>query len=309
MSSRIKTSFTWRATADEVTDGVDLSGRRAIVTGGASGIGLETTRTLARLGAEVTVAVRNPSIAEGVIADVRAQTEGNIRIAPLELTIKGSIDAFVADWAGPLHLLINNAGVMAIPDLSRSAEGWEAQLATNYLGHFRLSHGLHQSLAAADGARIVGVSSSAHLFSPVVFDDLSFRFRPYSPQQAYAQSKTAVNLFAVAASTHWLDDGIVVNTVNPGAIPTPLQRHVGGALATPVNLQKSPAQGAATTLLVATNALYDGVRGRYFNDNQEATVVDERPDDIGDLVNSVARYSLDPDNAARLWDLTLPFLV
>lgn len=305
---KITTPFTAESTADEVSEGVDLTGRRAIVTGGASGIGIETTRTLARLGAQVTVAVRNLAAAEETVAEVRASTNGDIRIAPLELLDAASVRAFADAWDGPVHLLVNNAGVMAIQERTLSPEGWEAQLATNYLGHFRLTVGLHDALAEAHGARVVALSSSAHLFSPVVFDDLDFRFRPYDPTQAYAQAKTAVNLFAVEATRRWADDGITINAVNPGAISTPLQRHVGGKLATPVELQKTPEQGASTTVLVATSPVLDGLGGRYFNDNQEATVVDYRPGDFASLVGGVAKYSLDPDNAERLWNLTLPLI-
>jgi NAD(P)-dependent dehydrogenase (short-subunit alcohol dehydrogenase family) len=147
----------------------------------------------------------------------------------------------------------------------------------------------------------VSVSSSAHLFSPVVFDDIDFDFRPYDPLLAYGQSKTAVILFGVAASARWADDGITVNSLDPGAIATPLQRHVGGRLSTPVELQKTPEQGASTTLLLATSPLLEGVGGRYFNDNQEAVPVDRRPSDIRDVVRSVARYALDADGAERLW--------
>ncbi len=309
---RITTPFTAKSTADEVSEGIDLTGKRAIVTGGASGIGLETTRTLARLGADVTVAVRSTTPAKEALAEVRDSTGARITVAELELTDAASIRHFVRAWAGPLHLLINNAGVMAIQDRTLTPKGWETQLATNYLGHFRLTHGLRDALAeGADNAgsgRVVSLSSSAHLFSPVVFDDLDFRFRPYDPQQAYAQSKTAVNLFAVEASKRWADDGITVNAVNPGAIATPLQRHVDGKLATPVELQKSPKQGASTTVLVATTPLLNGIGGRYFNDNQEGILVDHRPAAIADLVNAVAPYSVDEANAERLWELSLPLL-
>jgi NAD(P)-dependent dehydrogenase (short-subunit alcohol dehydrogenase family) len=305
---RISTLFTAKSTAHEVSEGVDLSGKRAIVTGGASGIGLETTRTLARLGAEVTVAARNVAAAEKAIAPLRAATEHDVRVAPLELTDAASVRAFTDAWNGPLHLLVNNAGVMAIQERALSPDGWETQLATNYLGHFRLTYALHDALARADGARVVALSSSAHLSSPVVFDDLDFRFRPYDPRQAYAQSKTAVNLFAVEATRRWANDGITVNAVNPGAIATPLQRHVGGKLVTPAELQKSPEQGASTTLLVATASVLDGIGGRYFNDNQEATVVDYRPATFAELVGGVATYSLDEGNADRLWNLTTPML-
>jgi NAD(P)-dependent dehydrogenase (short-subunit alcohol dehydrogenase family) len=302
MSDRIRTPFTARSTADEVSEGVDLSGRRAIVTGGASGIGVETSMTLARRGASVTLAVRDVEAGRRVAAEITARTgEERVDVRPLELTDLASVRSFVDGWDEPLDLLINNAGVMAIQERTVSGAGWEAQLATNFLGHLALTHGLHRSLARADGARVVSVSSSAHLFSPVVFDDLAFRFRPYDPLQAYGQSKTAVILFAVAASSRWADDGITVNTLNPGAIATPLQRHVGGRLATPVELQKTPAQGAATTVLLATSPQLSGIGGRYFNDNQEAAPVDERPGDLAELVGSVARYALDRDNADRLW--------
>jgi NAD(P)-dependent dehydrogenase (short-subunit alcohol dehydrogenase family) len=302
MSDRIITPFTATSTADEVSEGVDLTGQRAIVTGGASGIGIETSRTLARRGAAVTLAVRNVEAGRKVAAEITAETgNASIDVRPLELTELGSVRSFVNGWDEPLHLLVNNAGVMAIQERTANGAGWEAQFATNFLGHFALTQGLHRSLAAARGARVVSVSSSGHLFSPVVFDDVNFRFRPYDPLLAYGQSKTAVILFGVAASARWADDGITVNTLNPGAIATPLQRHVGGRLATPVDLQKSPAQGAATTLLLATSPQLKGVGGRYFNDNQEAAPVEERPSDVAELVNSVAWYALDRDNADRLW--------
>jgi NAD(P)-dependent dehydrogenase (short-subunit alcohol dehydrogenase family) len=302
---RITTSYHADATAEQVSEGVDLSGKRAVVTGGASGIGIETARTLARRGAAVTLAVRDTVAGKEVAERIAADT-GNDRVdvRPLELTDRASIAAFVAGWTEPLHLLINNAGVMAIQQRRLDPYGWEAQFATNHLGHFALTVGLHRALAAAGAARVVSLSSSGHLFSPVVFDDINFRFRPYDPTLAYGQSKTAVNLFAVAATARWADDGITVNAVNPGAIATPLQRHVGGKLATPPDLQKTPEQGASTTLLVATSPLLEGIGGRYFNDNQEATVTDHRPAAIAELVASVANYSIDPANADRLWALS-----
>lgn len=209
--------------------------------------------------------------------------------------------AFVDAWDEPLDLLVNNAGVMAIQELTLVENTWERQFATNFLGHFALTTGLHDALRLADGARVVSVASSAHLFSPIVFDDIDFRFRPYDPLQAYGQSKTAVVLFGVAATSRWADDGITVNSVNPGAIATSLQRHVGGTLATPIELQKTPAQGASTSVMVATSGQLDGIGGRYFNDNREAIAVDHRPTDITELANSVASYALDLDVAERLW--------
>ncbi|GAA3553028.1 SDR family NAD(P)-dependent oxidoreductase [Microlunatus spumicola] len=309
MSDRITTPFTSRSTADEVSEGVDLTGKHAVVTGGASGIGVETAATLARRGAAVTLGVRDVRSGRKVAADLSATTGATVEVRPLELTDLASVRAFAEGWDRPLDLLVNNAGVMAVPDRTLTDAGWEAQLATNFLGHLALTVGLHRALARAGGARVVSVSSSGHLFSPVVFDDLGFRFRPYDPVQAYGQSKTAVILFGVAASSRWADDGITVNTLNPGAIATSLQRHVGGRLATPVELQKTPAQGAATTVLLATSPLLEGVGGRYFNDNQEAVRVDERPSDVEELVRSVAAYALDPDNAERLWRIGTAALV
>jgi NAD(P)-dependent dehydrogenase (short-subunit alcohol dehydrogenase family) len=304
MPTRITTPFDARSTAEEVSAGVDLTGRRAIVTGGASGIGIATTTALARLGASITIAVRNTDVGRDVAERITADT-GNDRIdvRELELTDPTSVRRFVEHWNERLHLLINNAGVMAIQERSL-AQTWEAQFATNHLGHFALATGLHDALASAGGARVVSVSSSAHLFSPVVFDDINFAFRPYDPRLAYGQSKTAVILFGVGAARRWANDGITVNTLNPGAIATPLQRHVGGALATPEDQQKSAEQGASTTLLLATSPLLDGVSGRYFNDNQEAEVTDHRPDDLTIFSTRVANYALDEDNADRLWRIS-----
>ena len=203
----ITTPFGAQSTAAEVVAGIDLSGRYAIVTGGASGIGLETARALARAGAEVTLAVRNPDAGAKAAEDIAQSTSNaRVRVAALDLANQASVATFVQNWNGPLHLLINNAGV--IPStLSRTAEGWELQFATNYLGHFALSLGLHDALASGarerGEARIVSVSSTAHMRSPIVFDDLHFERREYDPQAAYAQSKTADALFAVEATRRW----------------------------------------------------------------------------------------------------------
>ena len=298
---RITTPYGAKSTADEVSEGIDLTGKRAVVTGGASGIGVETARTLVRRGASVTLAVRDTERGHQAAEEMGHGVE----VRQLELTDHASIAAFAEAWEGPLHLLINNAGVMALPSLTPDPQGWEFQFATNHLGHFFLTTRLHSALAAAGGARVVSLSSSAHLFSPVVFDDINFKFRPYDATLAYAQSKTAVNLFAVAASARWRDDGITVNTANPGAIATPLQRHVGGKLATPVELQKTTEQGASTSVLLAVSPQLEDIGGRYFNDNQEAVPTDQRPADVEELVQSVAPYSLDPENAERLWAISI----
>jgi NAD(P)-dependent dehydrogenase (short-subunit alcohol dehydrogenase family) len=297
--STIVTPFGFSTTAAEVVDGLDLSGRRVVITGGASGIGVETARALAGIGADVTLAVRNTAAAAPVVEELVADT-GNpaVHVSRLDLADRASIARFVEAWTGPLDVLVNNAGILALPELERTADGWEMQFATNFLGHFALTLGLHRSLAGAtDGARVVSLSSSGHLFSPVIFDDLHFDFVPYDPYVAYGQSKTATALLAVAVTARWADDGITSNAVMPGAIATKLQRHTGG-LRTPPERQKSPQQGAATSLFAATSPLLKGVGGRYLEDVQEAELVARRgPDYTG-----VAPYALDGANAERLWD-------
>lgn len=253
MNTAVKTPFGFASTADQVIEGVDLTGKRAIVTGGASGIGIETARALARAGAEVVLAVRRLTLGEEVAKDIRDST-GNpeVRVEKLDLSDLRSVKALVSTWKGPLHILINNAGVMAIPTLERTPEGWEMQFATNFLGHFALTQGLYGAMVAAGGARVVSVSSSGNLIAPVLFDDLHFDFIPYDPFVAYGQSKSACALLAVEATRRWSDQGIFANALNPGAIATNLQKHTGG-LKTPPERRKTLAQGAATSVLLAAH--------------------------------------------------------
>lgn len=302
--TRISTKYGFSSTASDVTEGIDFAGKRVVITGGASGIGIETARAFANIGAEVTLAVRNINAAAPVAADLRSSTGNpNIFVARVNLSDLSTISRFAAQWSGPLHVLVHNAGVMALPELERTPEGWEMQFATNHLGHFALANALHPALAEAGNARIVSLSSSGHLFAPVLFDDPHFNFVPYDPFLAYGQSKTASTLFAVAATERWARDGITSNAVMPGAIATNLQRHTGG-LRTPLERRKTPQQGAATTLYVATSPGLEGIGGRYFEDVNEAAVVNHRgPDYTG-----VAPYALDPANARRLWDLSAELL-
>jgi len=300
--SLISTPFGFTSTADDVLAGLDLSGRRAIVTGASSGIGVETARALAAAGADVILGVRRLAAGREVAARISAAT-GNRHVTAglLDVADLTSVAEFVARFSvEPVHILVNNAGIMALPELVRSGDGHEMQFATNYLGHFALTVGLHGALKAAGGARVVSVSSSGHLLSPVVFDDLDYRFRPYDPWTAYGQSKTADVLLAVGITRRWHDDQIVGNALNPGAIATGLQKHTGG-LRTPADRRKSIEQGAATSVLLAASPLLDGVGGRYFEDCNESPVVTERSGDF----SGVAPYALDPDNAARLWDVGL----
>ena len=302
----LRTPFGFDSTAAEVIAGVDLTGRRAIVTGGASGIGVETARALVTAGAEVTLAVRDVAAGRRVASDIG----GTVDVAALDLSDLDSVDAFAAAWSDPLHILVNNAGVMAIQELTLSASGHEMQFATNHLGHFALAVGLHDALAAAGGARVVSVSSSGHLRSPVVFDDVDFAFRDYDPFGAYGQSKTANVLFAVEATRRWRNDGILANALMPGGIATPLQRHLPADYANEALTAfraagtdfKTVEQGAATSTLLAASPLLDGVGGRYFEDCNEASVVDRR---TGPGRGGVAPYALDPANAERLWEFSL----
>jgi NAD(P)-dependent dehydrogenase (short-subunit alcohol dehydrogenase family) len=291
-------TFGFETTALEVIEGADLSGKRALVTGGASGIGIETVRALAKAGAEVTIAARDVDAGEQVATDT-----GALSVAYLDLAKLESVEAFVRGWDGPLHILVNNAGVMAIQELTLNDAGLEMQFATNHVGHFALAQGLHGALAA-EGARIVSVSSAGHLRSPVIFDDLSYAFRDYDPWSAYGQSKTANVLFAVGATARWARDGIYANALMPGGIATNLQRHVPDlieqAKASGMRL-KTPEQGAATSVRLAVSPELEGVGGRYYEDCAEAEVV-ERPGEWGS--GGVAPYALDADNADRLWELS-----
>jgi NAD(P)-dependent dehydrogenase (short-subunit alcohol dehydrogenase family) len=297
----VTTPFGFGSTAAEVVADINLTGKRVVVTGASSGIGIETARALAGVGAEVTLGVRNVEAGEKTAAEIRSST-GNpaVLVRRLDLSDQGSLRTFATDWEGPLHILVNNAGIMALPTLERTPEGWEMQFATNFLGHFALTIGLHRALAAANGARIVSVSSSGNLIAPVIFDDLHFDFLPYDPLVAYGQSKTACALLAVEATRRWAKDGIVANALNPGAIATNLQKHTGG-LKTPPERRKTPQQGAATSVLLAASPLLEGIGGRYFEDCNEAATVSKRPADW----MGVAHYALNPDNAERLWNVSL----
>lgn len=313
MTELQSTPFTARSTAQDVVAGLDLKDRTVLVTGGASGLGLETARALAGAGARVTVTVRRPLAAEAVAGSLPG-----VRQVPLDLADLASVRRLTAEWDEPLDVLVANAGVMAIPERTLTSEGWELQLATNFLGHFALADGLRRHLVAAaerrGESRLVVVSSGAHRSAPVDLDDLQFERRPYDRWAAYGQSKSADVLLAVAATHRWGADGILANALNPGFINTGLQRHVDdatmralGAMDEDGNLveadyYKTPAQGASTATLLAASPLVAHVSGRYFEDNQEAPVV-------GDGDHGVAPHALDPQTADRLWELAAAVLV
>lgn len=304
--SRITTPYGAGTTADEVAAGHDLTGKRAIITGAASGIGLETARALARTGAEITIGARDLAAGRVAAEDIAATTGAKVRVAELDLVDLAGIRRFTAAWNGPLHLLINNAGVMAVPELRRTREGWEQQFATNHLGHFELATGLHDALAEAGAARVVAVSSSGHHASPVVFDDVHYEHRPYDPWSAYGQSKTANALFAVEATRRWSGDGIRANSLMPGGIMTNLQRHIPAEIRAEwsrVPSLKTPQQGAATTLVAALAPEFARVGGKYLEDCAEAPVIadDAETTPVG---GGVRRWALDPEAAERLWEVS-----
>ncbi|NUY79617.1 SDR family NAD(P)-dependent oxidoreductase [Flavobacterium sp. MAH-1] len=303
--SLIKTKFGFQSKASEIIDGIDLSGKNVIVTGANSGIGIETARAMAQAGASVTLAVRDISAGEKAAREIRSTT-GNrdVEVRHLDLSRLESVNEFVGQWTEPLHVLINNAGVMALPELQKTSFGIEMQFMTNYLGHFALTRGLHPFLRQTVSARVVMVSSSGHLLSPVVFGDVNFDFRPYDAWNAYAQSKTACILFAIEADKRWADDGIRVNALNPGAIQTNLQKYVGGKLQSKPEFHKTPQQGAATSVLLAASPLLDGIGGRYFENSNEAPTVYKRPA----IFEGVAHYALDKEEASKLWNVSKDFI-
>jgi NAD(P)-dependent dehydrogenase (short-subunit alcohol dehydrogenase family) len=313
---RLTTPFTRDTTADEVLAGVDLTGRRAVVTGASSGLGTETARALARAGAEVTLAVRDTDAGRKAAADITATTGSTgVEVSALDLTDQASVAGFASGWSGPLHILVNNAGIMAVPELRRTREGWEYQFATNHLGHLHLALGLHIALAA-EGARIVAVSSFTHLHTPVDFDDIHFDRRAYDPWLAYGQSKTANVLFAVEASRRWAGDGITANALHPGGIHTGIQRHQAAVLEANPQAQevmerfpwRTPEQGAATSVFLAASPLVDKVGGRYFENCNEALPHD--PAAVADAAEptGVAAHALDPGAAERLWAVSQKML-
>ncbi|WP_224390694.1 SDR family NAD(P)-dependent oxidoreductase [Pseudonocardia sp. ICBG1293] len=307
----LTTPFSAVSTADEVLAGHDLTGLRAVVTGASSGIGAASARALAAAGAQVTLAVRDTEAGTATATAIGRSVGAVPAVLPLDLTDRSSVGRFVESWRGPLHLLLANAGVVT-GGLERTAEGWELQLATNHLGHFGLATGLHHALGAgaADrgAARVVVVSSTAHMRADVDLDDLHFRRRAYDPQIAYARSKTANSLFAVGATRRWAEDGIVANTVNPGGVATGLQRHftrrqndsLAAAEAAGVFTYKTVEQGAATSMVAAVDPRLARSGGHYLDDCQEAYEV-ANDADLAEHPHGVKAWELDPERADRLW--------
>ncbi|MCJ2058299.1 SDR family NAD(P)-dependent oxidoreductase [Methylobacterium sp. J-048] len=298
--------FSARSTAADVLAGRDLTGRRALITGGHSGLGLETTRALAGAGATILVGARDPDAARTATRDIRGVT-----VEALDLSDLTSVRRFaegVLAAGRPIDWLINNAGLMACPE-SRVGPGWEAQFATNHLGHFALTNRLLPLLGA--GARVIAVSSAGHHLSPIRWDDLQFT-SAYDKWRAYGQAKTANALFAVHLDRLGRDRGIRAFSLHPGKIFTPLQRHLtqaemiaegwldaSGAPADPTF--KTPAQGAATQVWAATAPQLDGLGGLYCEDCDVAV----RAEAADEPFVGVKAYAVDPGEAERLWALSV----
>ncbi|WP_216844768.1 oxidoreductase [Rhodanobacter sp. L36] len=316
MQTPLPSGFGPATTAADVIAGVDLTGKLAIVTGGYSGIGVETVRALRGAGAHVIVPARDAGKARDALAGIDAE------ILPMDLAAPASIDAFAEQVLArnrALHILINNAGVMACP-LERDARGYERQFATNHLGHFQLAVRLWPALLRANGARVVALSSRGHRYAAVDVDDPHFHKRDYDRWIAYGQSKTATSLLAVGVDVRGKADGIRAFAVHPGAIVTPLVRHLTneelrGFDALDENDQpvvdiargmKSPQQGAATSVWAATSRQLDGRGAIYLEDCDIAPVVTETAAGPQDTLHAagVRPYAIDPVAAEKLWALS-----
>jgi NAD(P)-dependent dehydrogenase (short-subunit alcohol dehydrogenase family) len=301
---KIGSGFGARSTADDVLHGIDLSGKLAIVTGGYSGLGLETTRALSRAGARVVVPARRPETAQAAVGDLDGVEVDELDLADLE-SVRRFADRFLAGGRSA-EIVIANAGIMACPE-TRVGPGWEAQFATNHLGHYALVNRLWPAVARGRG-RVVSVSSGGHRITGIRWDDVQFE-RGYDKWQAYGQAKTANILFAVQLDRLARDAGVRAFSLHPGAILTPLQRHLakeemiaagwideaGNGLDPSF---KTPAQGAATQVWAATSPQLAGMGGVYCEDCEIAEVATEE-DQPG-----VRPYAIDPDQAARLWRLS-----
>ena len=296
----IGSGFNRDTTAKEALGGADLTGKTVIVTGGASGIGLETTRVLSGAGAQVIVAVRSPERAREALNGLK-----RVEIEQLDLTDPASIDAFAERFNAtgrPLHILINNAGVT--PDeLRRDSRGNELHFATNHLGHFHLTMRLWPALVKAKGARVVTLSSGSHRGSPLPIDDVNFERNPYDRVKGYGQSKTANVLFTVGLDARGAPHGIRAFAVNPGFVPeTPLASGAVGSAnrGAVMPASKTIAQGASTSVWCATSPALAGKGGLYCENTEVAEI---SPPDRA-TPGGVREHAINRELADRLWVLS-----
>jgi NAD(P)-dependent dehydrogenase (short-subunit alcohol dehydrogenase family) len=312
LQNPLDSGFGMRSTPSEVIAGGDLSGKLAVVTGGYSGLGLETTKGLAEAGADVIVPARRPDHAREVLAGL-GKTMGTVTVDEMDLGDLASAGGFgerMAAAGRPVDILINNAAIMACPE-TRIGDGWEAQFATNHLGHFVMTNNMWPVLADG-GARVVVLSSTGHKLSDIRYDDPQFN-TGYDKWQAYGQAKTANALFAVHLDVFGQADGVRTFAVHPGGIMTELQRHLHqeemiamGWMDADGNLNelfKTPEQGASTSTWAAVSAQLDGLGGVYC-DNCDIAPIEDLDSPYARFVG-VKPYAVDDANAARLWDLSV----
>lgn len=310
----IGSGFHAKTPAMEVVEGLDLSGKVAIVTGGYSGIGLEKVRALASKGAKVVVPVRNPAKA----AENLASVDGDITTADMDLSDLASVRGFGESFVEShdrLDLLINNAGIMACPE-ARVGPGWESQFGVNHMGHFALGQVLMPLVERTEGSRVVALSSTAHKVSGVIWDDIQFENGAYDKWVAYGQSKTANALYANALSRRIAASGSRAFSVHPGGIFTPLQRHLPkeemialgwlGEDGEPSELAKAgfknTEQGASTTIWAATSSALNDRGGEYCEDADIAAPTD--PNSPYARYRGVNDHAADDEAAERLWQVS-----
>ena len=311
---RVTSPFGAYTSAREVAAGHDLTGRTVIVTGGATGIGIETARALAEVGADVVIAARKPDLAQAAVHDIARTAKGKVSWEMLDLSSQASIREFAKRWGDrPLHILINNAGVMACPQ-AYTEDGLEMQVGTNHFGHYLLAVLLAPALEAGakqagKASRVVSLSSIGHRRSPVNFDDPHFRNRPYDKWEAYGQAKSANSLFAVGFDERFKDRGVRAFAVMPGGIMTPLQRHMSqeemqamGWINEKGEIRdgfKTPEQGASTSVWAAVGDELEGKGGLYLENCAQAVPWSQETPWVG-----VMPHALDKGAADRLWDLS-----
>ena len=311
----INSGFSNQSEPKDILKNIDLHNKVAIVTGGYSGIGLETTKALVAVGANVIIPAKRPEIANQNLNGVVSETN----IIKMDLGNLNSVKNFTNSFKenfNTLSLLINNAGIMACPE-TRVGDNWESQFAINHIGHFLLTRELMNILADTEGSRFVSLSSSAHSLTGILWDDIHFNKQPYNKWMAYGQSKTASSLIAIELNKKMKDYGVESFSVHPGGIITPLQRYLekeemialgwmdedGSPSELAKNFFKSPSQGASTTLWCATSNDLNGLGGVFCEDCDIAKRKSEVDESL-QRYTGVANWAVDTDEATRLWELS-----